>query len=189
MSVCSVSKSWRCSRCWGWIMKITYRVGIDWESEAYLGSVEVDTQLAQLVHVVNIDLLLPQQVGHLMSQCSCDFATMIGKVSASPRWRTSQRSTSSEGWLQADRLRLAWDVSWYLVEATCERNPKNKYGMRLNDNFVRLFLTLWEKTRVGQFPAPLDRPVLNSLHPGDHPARLRRQHWKVSTPARQRLCF
>ena len=35
------------------------------ESEAYLGSVEIDTQLAQLVHVVHIDFLLPQQVGHL----------------------------------------------------------------------------------------------------------------------------
>ena len=98
------------------------------ESEAYLGSVEVDTQLAQLVHVVHIDFLLPQQVGHLMSQCPCDFAIM----SASPRWRTSQKSTSSEGWLQADRLRLAWGVSWYLVEPTCERNPKNKYGMRIS---------------------------------------------------------
>ena len=50
--------------------------------------------------------------------------------------------------------------------------------MRWNDNFVRLFLTLWEKTRVGQLPTPLDRAVLNSLHPWYHPTRLRRQHWK-----------
>ena len=57
-----------------------FRVGKDWQLETYLGSVEIDTQLAQLVHVVHIDFLLPQQVGHLMSQCPCDFATMLRRV-------------------------------------------------------------------------------------------------------------